>query len=458
MQSSFFKVSLATLFHCLLVLTPSVIASDGDTTSIVGNHDFNASQQQQQVEHHRQLRATPKTTTTTTTTATTTACSGYFCDKTLDEIFIVGTHNSLALPGRVLAPNQNHGLSKQFADGIRLFNLDLYGSNGNVYTQHGPSLRYNPQQEIEELVEAIQNDWEAFVVIQLQDRMEDTTTRDFFLSWFGDNDMIVTNFNLQEQLGAAYMVHGQRVLIVTDKNANVDASKGMHSTTQFIVENDYSWNTCYLGSPPMNYRRGDRSTTVRTAKLMNYFCSGPIPGTGDVVASANVNQAHRILEAAREFVQQDYTHNNINMILVDYYDQGNVMEAQARIRAGELQNENNNNDIDNDCWDDGRACSVDTTCGQCCASKSSYWYGKAATACGLEPAWPDGTPCQPESSCQACGDNGYYEWWDSKLGHSCGPEPCWSTGEICRSRTTCSNCCAESARCPWYWFGFCRCI
>jgi len=403
------------------------------------------------------------------------ACSGYFCDgnKRLNDLFITGTHNSLAVPGRTLSPNQNFGIKTQYEDGIRLFNFDLYMSNENaVVTHHGdiPGFSYHPRDEVEELANLVRSDPNEFVVIQLQDSMT-PAGRDSFLSWLG-GDLVVTNFDINEPL-ASYINQGQQVLILTDRSSNINKSLGMHDTAEIIGENDYSWKSCYFGSAPTTPRHGRSHGPV---KLMNYFCS-PV-GAGDIIASDSVNQKHRILYSAREFVDQ---FNGINMVLVDYYDEGDVFAAQSEIRDGDLHD---------GCWGDQTLCGEGTTCWKCCSSSSywyskaftacgqepkwedgkacalgttcnacqnpaTYWWGKAFTACGSEPRWADGTRCLAGTSCRACQNSA--TWWDSKFGHHCGVEPCKHRGTICGAGTTCNDCCAGSADCPWYQFGVCNC-
>jgi len=64
-------------------------------------------------------------------------CVSDFSYRYVDEIFIIMTHNSLAKVGKVGSPNQNHDLARQFRDGVRGFNLDLYMHDGKVMTKHG---------------------------------------------------------------------------------------------------------------------------------------------------------------------------------------------------------------------------------------------------------------------------------------------------------------------------------
>jgi hypothetical protein len=81
--------------------------------------------------------ATPKVTASSIR-----ACNGYpqLCDRRLDEVVLVGTHNSMSAadsPGWLI-PNQDRDIGQQLDDGMRVFKISThYGiatPNGRVYT------------------------------------------------------------------------------------------------------------------------------------------------------------------------------------------------------------------------------------------------------------------------------------------------------------------------------------
>ena len=358
------------------------------------------------------LHTTNINTTNTQTKTGEINCTGYFCHKHLDEIFIVGTHNSLAVSGKVFSPNQNYGLAKQFVDGTRFFNLDLYFDDVNrkVVTSHGPGLVYDPSDQMKELLLAMTKTTTTgseFVLIQLQDSVLDAERIYQFFEEMGFSSHLVNNFDISKKMGD-YIQNGQDVLLVTDSLRSTDPTRGIHYTNDFVTENDYTWKSCYFDAAPMTFRRGPSvQSNQRSFKLMNYFCS--LTGAGDKIASNNVNQKHRIMYSAREYIPRDYADGTINGILVDYYQTGDVFEVQDQVRSGGWND---------DCWEDGRTCREGTTCWNCCRNS---------------------------------------EWWDQKFFTACGQEPCMSQGTVCGKWTTCDQCCSRSADCPWYRFGVCRC-
>lgn len=259
-------------------------------------------------------------------------CQGYFCDKTFNSIVIAMTHNTFATPGKVFSPNQHRGIVRQFQDGIRGFNPDLYTAGNNIlWTSHGGDWGYDPSSEISALVSELnkpENRYE-FIVVQVQDAMN-VPTEDKFLRLWGD--LLIKNFNSNEKL-SKYIERNKRVLVLTGGTANPD--KGVHDTKKLIIENEYEWSVCYGYSYPSQKQRYQKEienleVDPGAAVLMNYFCSF-VGGTGDPVASAHVNNKDRILSNVETIKGLDYTGGKVNIIQVDYYEKGDVFEALAAL-------------------------------------------------------------------------------------------------------------------------------
>jgi len=249
----------------------------------------------------------------------------YFFDKKIDDIFIIMTHNSLALPFKVFSPNQNRGLARQFRDGVRGFNLDLKGKGNWIRSCHGASWWcYNPKDQIQDLMWELNKDLydDSFIIVQIQSEIK---THHYHLleHWFGSK--LVKNFDKNKKLGY-YMERGQQVLIFTDGVAR--PSQGIHDTKLYIVENDYACKN-YRKPLPMGYRRGPKSGT--RIRLMNNFCS-PI-GAGNMVASNFVNNYNKALRNIKLYKQQSYAAGKINMLMVDYYETGQVFQIEQAMRS-----------------------------------------------------------------------------------------------------------------------------
>ncbi|CAB9496738.1 Hepatocyte growth factor-like protein [Seminavis robusta] len=107
-----------------------------------------------------------------------------------------------------------------------------------------------------------------------------------------------------------------------------------------------------------------------------------------------------------------------------------------------------------ECWKDGTLCvnAFDQkklgTCCNCC-NDETWWLGTdkkiPGKGCGVEPKWPDGTPCVAGISCGQC-EHGYSSWLSvPKLGGlpgvACGDEPCWGDDTTCVLAISCHKCC-----------------
>ncbi len=251
----------------------------------------------------------------------------YFRTRYIDEIFFITTHNSLSLPGEVFSPNQNYGLKTQFNDGIRGFNFDLYPEGCcEINTSHGLGTiwKYNPEDQIKELIGALDEKPKEFIVIQLQSGPLESKHYELLATWFGPR--LIKNFDPDTILGD-YIDRGEKVLIVTDDGTDYDASIGIHNTEDIICENDYKYKN-YFESPPFEYRRGPKhgETNKRFLRAMNYFYQ-----IGHMAAAYRLHDTERALGYISEFEQQSYTGGVINTLLVDYYTQGDSARGEYEI-------------------------------------------------------------------------------------------------------------------------------
>mmetsp|Transcript_40100 Transcript_40100/g.96823 ORF Transcript_40100/g.96823 Transcript_40100/m.96823 type:complete len:395 (+) Transcript_40100:3-1187(+) len=336
--------------------------------------------------------------------------SSYFNDTTLylDTLTIIQTHNSLAQPSLVLSPNQNVDLVKQFQDGIRGFNFDLYSrpnNNGNggggglvdLWTYHGlvETWGYDPTTQIVDLVAELTTTPTEFIIIEIQDSMDSETVKQQFVPLFGN--LIIKNFDSTKPI-SHYIGLNQRVLVMTPNDSNVDPSVGMHDTKRLTHENNYQWdtNTCLDGSAvPSKQERYPPAKSwnnkyTRPLRVMNHFCVNPTFRSGDASAARVVNRPARILQSANELASVEPFSPQINMIHVDFYELGgDVFDALRRLQemAGYYTSDGAVgtvvDQVIDQCWPDSTVCDVSTTCWQCCVDES-YWTSRSSYACGVE--------------------------------------------------------------------------
>ena len=113
------------------------------------------------------------------------ACNGAeaLCDRPLDELAFLRTHNSHASEERgYTALNWNHyfAVPTQLADGVRSLNLDVYEFEGLLQTCHGPcELAAQPFDEVlDELETFLAAHPDELVVVDFQDEAPDGAIED----------------------------------------------------------------------------------------------------------------------------------------------------------------------------------------------------------------------------------------------------------------------------------------
>lgn len=373
------------------------------------------------------------------------ACEGYFCDTKLSTMFLFMTHNSYATDERVWVYNQNFGEGDQFDDGIRGFNFDIYDVDGELLVDHTPNGETMTPSPYLESVQPILNRLDRcqyrneIVVVEFEMKNSGSQTNQRAIAPWGDK--VITNFNSSKPF-SYYIDKGQRVLLLTS-SSNSNPSIGMHARRTFVTQNEYDWS-CNDEYPNFSYREGPQNDST-SAKLMNHFCynSFNLPDQGD---SAMVNDESTIMHNSRMFAKQPQFGSFPNIIMVDFYDKGNIWPAQDSIRKKNL--------YEGEEWEDGTLCVVRTNCWKC-RNEQSFWYSKAMTACGSEPTsescFADGFRCESGTTCEACCNS--YEYWGSLGSTACGKETCSDEGTFCWFDSSCDDCCSDDLDCPWYGFG-----
>jgi len=269
--------------------------------------------------------------------------SDYFCHKKLNEIHIVMTHNSLSyLVG--FARNQDHSPVNQFRNGVRGFNFDLYPSDRRetkIWTRHGWGIQsHNPTDEIQELIAELnlKKNRDEIIVVQLQNGLTGhrigTAGIDYLVNLFGT--LLIDkkeDYIKGKDLGVA-IEKNQRVYLVTNEEANED--KNFFRSPDVIGENRYQWEKCFkrrsndrkemplvCRSDPTRQCRGDDAML-----LMNHFCGRPNYANQKCRILRNAQRMH----GSRTFRPSRHP----NIIMVDFYDKGDVFGAQQCLRDGNI--------------------------------------------------------------------------------------------------------------------------
>lgn len=258
-------------------------------------------------------------------TAVEEGCNGHgsLCARTLEQITLPGTHNSMAnADADWVAANQQHGITQQLEDGIRAMMLDTMDWNGEPYLCHGYcELGAQPLaeglQEIEEFLLA--NPKEVLLII-FQDSLSVEVMVEVITEvgldqrvWTHDGSAFPT---LQEMIDA-----GQQLVITAESGAPPPA--WYHHAWDLITDTPYSFSSADEFS--CERLRGEDENPLF---LVNHWLGTPLPTEEGAM---EVNQADVLLSRTEECAAE--RGRSINILAVDFYNQGDLFSVVDRLNG-----------------------------------------------------------------------------------------------------------------------------
>ena len=254
-----------------------------------------------------------------------TACNGHpsLCDRTLQQITLPGTHNSMSnADAGWLAPNQQHGITRQLEEGIRAMMLDTMEWNGEPYLCHGYcELGAQPLaeglQEIEDFLAA--HPREVLLII-FQDGLSVEVMVEVITEvglservWTHDGESFPT---LEEMIDA-----GQQ-LVVTAESGSPPPEWYQHA-----------WNL--ITDTPYSFRSADdfscerlRGEEENPLFLVNHWLGTPLPTEEGAI---EVNHTD-ILQARAEECGRARD-RPVNILAVDFYHQGDLFTVVDQLNG-----------------------------------------------------------------------------------------------------------------------------
>ena len=239
------------------------------------------------------------------------------CGLRVDQITVAGTHNAMSSEEREwLAPNQGFAVPRQFADGVRGINLDTHEWEGELFLCHGfCDLGSQPLVEgFAEITLFLEMNPDEVVLVTLQSGISeaDTVAAGDAAGW--------RSLTYTHTAGEAWPTLGE--LIEADTRLLVFGSGGerdwlMAQWTHWI-DNPYSAET--IEDFSCEEDRGEAATA--TLFNVNHFLTAPI-ALRSLAEQAN---AHDVL-VAHVLDCQEQTGRRPNQVLVDFYDEGAVLEV-----------------------------------------------------------------------------------------------------------------------------------
>ncbi len=253
------------------------------------------------------------------------SCNGLdiLCSKSVDQVLFPATHNSMSsAEDEWLAPNQNFNIKTQLEDGIRGLNLDAYLWEEEAYLCHsycdlGNMTLVDGFSIIENfLIENPRN----VIVITFQSALSAEKTMDAFEQ--ADLAKRLYHHEVQAEWPTLEELIEQDKQIISFSSGGGGTIDGYLEQWVHWVDNPYSAQSIEDFSCEID--RGDPETA--TLFNVNHFITAPL-------ASEENSQIANQYDILREHLYEcwEQTGRFPNQLLVDFYDQGSVLEIVEEI-------------------------------------------------------------------------------------------------------------------------------
>ena len=247
-------------------------------------------------------------------------CNGRadLCDRPFNRTVFPGTHNSMSnADASWVAANQQHGLTRQLEDGIRVMLLDTHYWKGGAYFCH--SICEFGHQPLEEGLGEIKSFMDAHPDEVLAIIFEDGISPADTASAFESTGLV--KFVFTHEPGSSWPTLGEMIdsggrLLITAENQGPPPAWYQH-VWDMTFDNPYSYTSIDQFSCTLN--RGSASNDLF---LLNHWIGNPLPNPA---ASTTANRYEVLKEHADRC--RNETGRIINFVAVDYYSIGDLFRV-----------------------------------------------------------------------------------------------------------------------------------
>ena len=252
---------------------------------------------------------------------TTLACNGdaSLCDRRYDEVSFASTHNSMSnADDHWAAPNQEHGIERQLADGVRGLMLDLHPYDGEAYLCHG--VCGLGKRRLADALVALR----AFLGCHPREVVtlifESYVSADAVLKAFQEADL--DRFARVQPLGAPWPTLAELTGAGTPLVVFTDAPE-MTGPSWYLDQFAYGWQNPYAAKTQAELSCAvDRGSKDHPVFILNHFLTSPV-ATPDLAEM--VNHDPFFLERVKSC--QAETGRLPNFITVDFYGIGDLFSV-----------------------------------------------------------------------------------------------------------------------------------
>lgn len=256
------------------------------------------------------------------------ACNGDpgLCDRPLDEAVFAGTHNSMSnADDGWQIPNQQHGIGRQLADGVRAMLLDTYEWEGGLWLCHGYcELGAIPMTEaLGYMRDFLDREPDNVLILILQDGITPAQNDQAFEEAGLGGERIALPLPSPAPTLGELIDARTRLLVVLESGAQEATG-----AWEVFYDTPYAFDSVAALSAEGNcdLNRGDPANPLF---LINHWAEDPFP---DPALSAEANTAEALgarVEGCRAAWGRLPT-----VIAVDHYAEGGLSEVVAALNAG----------------------------------------------------------------------------------------------------------------------------
>ena len=247
-------------------------------------------------------------------------CNGHaaLCDRPFDQVAFATTHNSMSNADEGwVAPNQEHGLEQQLADGIRGMLLDTHDLDGVPYLCHSACAL--GKRDLADAMSAVRSFLEQHPNEVLAFLIEDYVTPSATAKVFDDTGL--TALTYPHPSGAQWPTLGE--LIDSGQRLVVMAQDGGPPPDWYLHLWDEAWDTPYSFKSVSEFsceeNRGSRGNGLF---LLNHWVEAPLANNS---LSAEANRYDVLLGRAQQC--QTESGKFPNFIAVNHYATGDLFRV-----------------------------------------------------------------------------------------------------------------------------------
>ena len=252
-------------------------------------------------------------------------CNGLpqLCDRRLDEVTFAGTHNSMSnADAGWLIPNQQHGLSRQLADGVRSLMLDTHDYWGEPYLCHfSCELGKQPLHEgLQEIRDFLDENPDEVIVLIIQDGISAGVTEEVFAEVGLADASWVPPSGPEPLPTLRALLDAGTPLVVTAEVARPPPAWYLHAW-DLVVDTPYSFSDISDFQCDLN-----RGAAVNPLFLVNHWLSTPLASEDGAIEANALEVLQSRVDAC------DAMHSRrVNIVAVDFYNHGGLFELVERM-------------------------------------------------------------------------------------------------------------------------------